>query len=96
MGTAAQDTSGSRRRNPLANDATRRNEYGVGPVYHSGLIGSGGMGAGLGIAILIFQVRHQVAYARLLQASVPTPAASALGFVACGLALARSASVSRG
>jgi len=74
-------------RNPQAKDATRRNEYGVGPVHHAGLIASGGMCAGLGIAILVSQMRHQVGYARLLPASVPTPAASALGFVACGLAL---------
>jgi len=45
------------------------------------------MCAGLGIAILGAQALHQVAYATLLPASVPTPPASALGFVACGLAL---------
>jgi hypothetical protein len=64
-----------------------RNEYRVGPVYRGGLIVTGGMCAGLGIAILLTLARHQVADASLLPASVPTPPASALGFVACGLAL---------
>jgi hypothetical protein len=45
------------------------------------------MCAGLGIAVLVALVFHRVTYARLLPASVPTPPASALGFVACGLAL---------
>ena len=63
------------------------NEYRAGPVYRGGLIVSGGMCAGLGIAILVALLFHRAAYARLLPASVPTPPASAIGFVACGLAL---------
>jgi hypothetical protein len=72
---------------PLAKDAAMRNEYRVGPVYRAGLIVSGGMCAGLGVATLIAQALHLIAYAKLLPASAPTPPASALGFVACGLAL---------
>jgi hypothetical protein len=45
------------------------------------------MCAGLGIAILVALLFHRATYARLLPASVPTPPASAIGFVACGLAL---------
>jgi hypothetical protein len=63
------------------------NEYRAGPVYRSGLIVSGGMCAGLGIAILAALPFHGVADAELLPASVPTPPAAALGFAACGLAL---------
>ena len=64
-----------------------RNEYRVGPVYRAGLIVSGGMCAGLGIAILLALLMHRATYTRLLPASVPTPPASAVGFVVCGLAL---------
>ena len=64
-----------------------RNEYRVGPVHRAGLIVSGGMCAGLGIAILVALALHRVSYARLLSATFPTPPASAIGFVACGLAL---------
>jgi len=63
------------------------NEYRAGPVYRGGLIVSGGMCAGLGIAILVALLFHRATYAKLLPASVPTPPASAIGFVACGLAL---------
>src|ERR1035441_2252252 len=63
------------------------NEYRVGPIYHSGLIVSGGMCAGLGIAILVAQALHRMPDTNLLPASVPTPPAAALGFAACGLAL---------
>jgi hypothetical protein len=63
------------------------NEYRAGPVYRAGLIVSGGMCAGLGIAILVALALHRVSYTRLLSASVATPPASAVGFVACGLAL---------
>ena len=45
------------------------------------------MCAGLGIAILVALALHRVSYTRLLSASVATPPASAVGFVACGLAL---------
>jgi hypothetical protein len=45
------------------------------------------MCAGLGIAILVALLFHRAAYARLLPASVPTPPASAVGFMACGMAL---------
>jgi hypothetical protein len=45
------------------------------------------MCAGLGIAVLVVQAFHEIAYAKVLPASVPTPPASALGFMACGLAL---------
>ena len=64
-----------------------RNEYRAGPVYRAGLIVSGGMCAGLGIAILLTLAFHRVSYARLLSARFDTPPASAVGFVACGLAL---------
>lgn len=64
-----------------------QNEYRVGPVYRAGLIVSGGMCAGLGVAILVALTLHRIAYARLLQDSVPTPPESAIGFMACGLAL---------
>ena len=64
-----------------------RNEYRVGPIYHAGLIVSGGMCAGLGIAILVAQALHRTPDIQLLHASVPTPPAAALGFAACGLAL---------
>ena len=63
------------------------NGYRAGPVYRGGLIVSGGMCAGLGIAILVALLFHRAPYAGLLPASVPTPPASAIGFVACGLAL---------
>jgi hypothetical protein len=45
------------------------------------------MCAGLGIATLIALALHRVAYTQMLPASVPTSPTSALGFVACGLAL---------
>jgi hypothetical protein len=64
-----------------------RNEYRVGPIYHAGLIVSGGMCAGLGIAILVAQALHRTPDIQLLHASVSTPPAAALGFAACGLAL---------
>src|ERR1035438_599300 len=64
-----------------------QNEYRAGPVYRAGLIVSGGMCAGLGIATLVALALHRVGYARLLSASIATPPASAVGFVACGLAL---------
>jgi hypothetical protein len=63
------------------------NEYLVGPMYRAGLIVSGGMCAGLGIAVLAARALHIATYARLLQTSAPTPPAAALGFAACGLAL---------
>jgi hypothetical protein len=66
---------------------TMKNEYRAGPVYRAGLIVTGGMCAGLGIAILTSLALHRVAYAELWNTSVPTPPAAALGFVACGLAL---------
>src|ERR1017187_10184365 len=64
-----------------------RNEYRAGPVYRAGLIVSGGMCAGLGIATLVALVLYRTSFARLMSASVPTPPAAAVGFVACGLAL---------
>src|ERR1035438_634978 len=64
-----------------------RDEYRVGPIYRAGLIVSGGMCAGLGIAILLAQALHRVPDTQLLPASVSTPPAAALGFAACGLAL---------
>ena len=48
---------------------------------------SGGMCAGLGIAILVALLFHRATFAQLMPASVPTPPASAVGFVACGVAL---------
>ena len=63
------------------------NEYRAGPVYRAGLIVSGGMCAGLGIAILASSAFHRAAYDRLLPVGVSTPPAAALGFAACGLAL---------
>jgi hypothetical protein len=63
------------------------NQYRAGPVYRAGLIVSGGMCAGLGIAILVALALHRVSFVQLVPASVPTPPASAVGFVACGLAL---------
>ncbi len=64
-----------------------RNQYRVGPIYRASLIVSGGMCAGLGIAILVALALHRAAYTEVLPASVPTPPAAALGFAACGLAL---------
>jgi len=64
-----------------------QNECRAGPVYRSGLIVSGGMCAGLGIAILVALLFHRATFAQLMPASVPTPPASAVGFVACGVAL---------
>jgi phage tail protein X len=64
-----------------------RNEYRTGPIYRAGLIVSGGMCAGLGIAILVSQALHRIPEAQLLPVSVSTPPAAALGFAACGLAL---------
>src|ERR1035438_4359737 len=64
-----------------------QNEYRVGPIYRAGLLVSGGMCAGLGIAILIAQSLHQIPDTRLLPASVATEPVAALGFAACGLAL---------
>jgi len=63
------------------------NGYRAGPVYRGGLIVSGGMCAGLGIAILVALLFHRATFAQLMPASVPTPPASAVGFVACGVAL---------
>jgi hypothetical protein len=63
------------------------NEYLVGPMYRAGLIVSGGMCAGLGIAILAAPALHIATYVRLLPAGAPTPPTAALGFAACGLAL---------
>ena len=64
------------------------NQYRVGPIYRAGLIVTGGMCAGLGIAVLVAALaRHNLSYAQLLPASVPTPPIAALGFAACGLAL---------
>ena len=48
---------------------------------------SGGMCAGLGIAILALLAFHRMPDTQLVPTSVPTPAAAALGFAACGLAL---------
>jgi hypothetical protein len=64
-----------------------RNEYRAGPIYRAGLIVSGGMCAGLGIAILVAMALHRAPDPHLLPASVSTPPAAALGFAACGLAL---------
>lgn len=64
-----------------------RSEYRVGPTYRAGLIVSGGMCAGLGIAILVALAFHWAPDTQLLPASVSTPPAAALGFAACGLAL---------
>ena len=72
---------------PPPRGGVMRNEYRAGPIYRAGLIVSGGMCAGLGIAILVALALHRAAYARLLPASVSTPPAAALGFAACGLAL---------
>jgi hypothetical protein len=63
------------------------NEYRVGPVYRAGLIVSGGMCAGLGLAILVALKCHREAYTTLVPNSVPTPPTSAIGFMACGIAL---------
>src|ERR1035438_7414440 len=63
------------------------NEYRVGPIYHAGLLVSGGMCAGLGIVTLVARALHRMPDTHLLPASVPTPPAAALGFAACGLAL---------
>jgi hypothetical protein len=64
-----------------------RNQYRAGPIYRAGLIVSGGMCAGLGIAILVALALHRVILAQLLPQSTPTPPAAAIGFAACGLAL---------
>ena len=64
-----------------------RNEYRAGPVYREGLIVSGGMCAGLGIAILLSLLMHRAIFPSVLPASVPTSPVSAVGFVVCGLAL---------
>jgi hypothetical protein len=64
-----------------------RNEYKVGPVYRAGLIVCGGMCAGMGIAALAATAMHREVFAQGLPASIPTPPASALGFLLCGLAL---------
>jgi hypothetical protein len=64
-----------------------RNQYRVGPVYRASLIVTGGMCAGLGIAILAALPFNRVAYAEVLPASVPTAPVAALGFAVCGLAL---------
>jgi hypothetical protein len=45
------------------------------------------MCAGLGIAILVSLLLHRALYPGALPPSVPTPPVSAVGFVACGLAL---------
>ena len=64
-----------------------RNEYRAGPIYHAGLIVSGGMCAGLGIAILVAMALHRAPDTQFLPASVSTSPAAAVGFAACGLAL---------
>jgi hypothetical protein len=64
-----------------------RNQYRVGPVYRASLIVSGGMCAGLGIAILVALSLHRAADTEVLPASVATPPVAALGFAVCGLAL---------
>jgi len=64
-----------------------RNEYRAGPIYRTGLVVSGSMCAGLGMAVLVALAVHQAAYARLLPGSVPTPPVEALGFAVCGMAL---------
>lgn len=64
-----------------------RNEYRAGPIYHAGLIVTGGMCAGLGLSVLLALAFHRVEYTRLLPTSVPASSPSALGFLACGLAL---------
>ena len=56
-------------------------------MYRAGLIVSGGMCAGLGISVLLALAFHRFDYTRLLPSSVPTSSPSALGFLACGLAL---------
>jgi hypothetical protein len=64
-----------------------RNQYRAGPIYRAGLIVSGGMCAGLGVAILVALALHRAVYAQLLPQSAPTPPAAAIGFAACGVAL---------
>ena len=64
-----------------------RNQYRAGPVYRSSLVVTGGMCAGLGIAILAALPFNRVAYVEVFSASVPTPPVAALGFAVCGLAL---------
>jgi len=64
-----------------------QNHYRVGPVYRAGLIVCGGMCAGLGIAALVASAMHREMFAQGVPASIPTPPASALGFLLCGLAL---------
>jgi hypothetical protein len=56
-------------------------------MYCAGLLVSGGMCAGLGIAILVAPALHMAGYARLSPPGDATPPAAALGFAACGLAL---------
>lgn len=65
-----------------------RNEYRAGPIYRTGLIVSGSMCAGLGVAVLVVALAlHRVAYASLSPAGVPTTPVEALGFATCGVAL---------
>jgi hypothetical protein len=64
-----------------------RNQYRVGPVYRASLIVSGGMCAGLGIAILAAPALRRIANTEVFPASAATPPVAALGFAACGLAL---------
>jgi len=61
-------------------------EYRAGPVYRGGLIVSGGMCAGLAIAILVAMVLHRQSTPGCCRPAFPLPPASATGFVACGLA----------
>jgi hypothetical protein len=67
--------------------ATCPNRYRVGPVYRIAVVISGGMCAGLAIAILAALALHRIEYAQVLAASVPPSSGDALGFLACGLAL---------
>ena len=55
-----------------------RNQYRVGPVYRASLIVSGGVCAGLGIAILAAPALRRVAETEVLPASVATPPVAAL------------------
>src|ERR1039458_3270449 len=64
-----------------------QNHYRVGPVYRAGLIVCRGMCAGLGIVALVASAMHREMFAQAVPASIPTPPASALGFLLCGLAL---------
>jgi hypothetical protein len=64
-----------------------RNRYKVGPFYRAGLIVCGGMCAGLGIAVLVASAIYRVVFTHGVTTNAPTPPASDLEFLLCGLAL---------